>query len=293
MAKVGFIGLGTMGAPMARNVIKAGHETAVFDVSADAMQVFHNSEARLSNSPADAATGAGFVVTVLPNSPHVREAALGTDGIAEGLSPEALMIDMTTGGVADFLALAEEFDRRGLRLIDAAIGRTPMHAEAGTILALTGGSEADVEAARSVLGAMCEEVIHCGPRGAGVTTKVVNNYMAVVGTVAAAEALALGAKAGLDRDLLVRVIQSTVATNGSIQTVFPKKVLAGDPTPLFAARLAYKDMTLALDLGADLGVPLLTGSGARQAYAVQKSAGRMDEDMSMLLDVLDGLTGAK
>ena len=292
MAKVGFIGLGTMGGHMARNVIKAGHETAVYDVTGDALQVFHNSQARLATSPADAVDGADIVVTVLPNSPHVSEASLGPDGIAETLSPDALMIDMTTGGVADFNALAEEFDRRGLRLIDAAIGRTPLHAEAGTILALTGGTEAEVEEARPVLDAMCEEIIHCGPRGAGITTKVVNNHMTVVGTVAAAEALALGAKAGLDRDLLVRVIQSTVATNGPIQQVFPKKVLAGDSTPLFAARLAHKDMGLALDLGSDLGVPLLTGAGARQAYAVQQSAGRMNEDMSMLLDVLDGITGA-
>ena len=292
MAKVGFIGLGIMGKHMARNVIKAGYETAVYDISDDALQVFHNSDARLATSPADAADGAEVVVTVLPNSPHVRTASLGAGGIAETLSPDALMVDMTTGGVADFKALADDFDSRGLRLIDAAIGRTSMHAEAGTILALTGGSEAEVEEARPVLEAMCEEIIHCVPRGAGITTKVVNNYMTIVGTVAAAEALALGAKAGLDRDLLVRIIQSTVATNGAIQTVFPAKVLAGDSTPLFAARLARKDVTLALDLGADLGVPLLTGSGARQAYAVQESAGRMDEDMSMLLDVLDRITGS-
>jgi 4-hydroxybutyrate dehydrogenase/sulfolactaldehyde 3-reductase len=293
MAKVGFIGLGIMGNHMARNVIKAGHETAVYDISDDAMQIFHNADARLATSPADAADGADAVITVLPNSPHVRDASLGANGIAESLSKDALMIDMTTGGVADFKALAEAFDERGLRVIDAAIGRTPIHAEAGTILALTGGTVEEVEEARPILDAMCEEVIHCGPRGAGITTKVINNYMGIVGVVAAAEALTMGAKAGLDRDLLVRIIQSTVATNGAIQTVYPIKVLAGDSTPLFSARLAHKDVGLALDLGSDLGVPLLTGAGARQAYAVQESAGRMDEDMSMLLDVLEGITGAK
>jgi 4-hydroxybutyrate dehydrogenase / sulfolactaldehyde 3-reductase len=295
LTKVGFIGLGTMGKHMARNVINGGHETAVYDISDDALQAFHNADARLATSPADAAEGADVVITVLPSSPHVREASLGADGIAETLSKNALMIDMTTGRVADFGALAEEFDARGLRIIDAAIGRTPTHAEAGTILAMIGGSEAEVEEARPVLDTMCEEVIHCGPRGTGVTTKVINNYMAIVGVVVVAEALALGAKAGLDRDLLVRVIQSTVATNGAIQTVYPMKALAGDSTPLSSATawVAHKDVGLALDLGSDLGVPLLTGAGARQAYAVQQSAGRMDEDMSMLLDVLDGITGSK
>jgi len=200
---------------------------------------------------------------------------------------------MTTGGVADFKSLADDFDKKGLRIIDAAIGRTPIHAEAGTILALTGGTPEEVEEARPVLEAMSEEIIHCGPRGAGITTKVINNYMGIVGVVSAAEALAMGAKAGLDRDMLVRIIQSTVATNGAIQTVYPIKVLAGDSTPLFSARLAHKDVGLALDLGSDLGVPLLTGAGARQAYAVQQSAGRMDEDMSMLLDVLEKITGSR
>ena len=291
MATVAFIGLGTMGQHMARNIIRAGHSVAVYDIDQVAMSRFKDSGARLATSPGDASTDAQFIITVLPSSPHVREAVCGGEGIAQAMSHDALMIDMTTGAVADFLSLAETLGDRGLSVIDAAIGRTPIHAEAGTLLALVGGSDEQVERASPILSAMCEEVMHCGPLGAGVTTKIINNYLTVVSVVATAEALCLGAKSGINRDLLVRIIQSTVATNGAIETVFPRKVLAGDSTPLFAARLANKDVNLALELGAHHGVPMLTGAGARQAFALQQACGRMDEDMSMLLDVLERVTG--
>lgn len=292
MAKVSFVGIGTMGGPMARNAIKGGHAVTVYDLAADAMKRFHNTGARLADSPADAAKDADFVLTVLPNSPHVREAVYGPKGIAETLSPKTLFVECTTGSVQDFKVLAKSMGERGLRIIDAALGRSPYDAEAGTLLFLVGGTKEQVEEARPVLATMSESIVHCGPQGAGITTKVINNYMTVVGVVMAAEALTLGRKAGLDRAMLVKVIQSTVAGRGAINVVYPKKALAGDLTPMFAGELARKDMTLALELGAQLGVPLFTGSGARQAYALQAAQGKMHLDMTALLSVLEEVTGA-
>jgi len=293
MAKVAFLGLGTMGAPMARNVVKAGHETAVFDVHRPAMESFRDIGARLAASPGDAAKNADIVVTVLPTSEHVDDAMLGHEGAAEQLCAGSLLVDCTTADPVRSVALAQKLAARGIGMVDAALGRPPWDAEAGTLMFMVGGSDPDVDKARAVLDCMGNEIIRCGAQGNGTKVKVINNYMSVCGMVLAAETLAFGSKAGIDRDVLVKVLQSTVAGRGAINVLYPKRVLVGDLSPIFAMRLALKDLGLALNLGAYLGTPLGMGAAGHQELALGKPQGRMDQDVTALLLVLEAISKAQ
>lgn len=290
MAKVGFIGLGRMGAGMTRNLLRHGHALALFDASADARRPFEGTGARIAESPREAAIDAEFVVTMLPDSKVVCDVVLGADGAIEGMSPGCMLIDMSTGRLADVLSLAEEVRRCGFTFVDAPVGRTPWDADAGTLLILAGGRVEDVERATPVLSAMGDEIVHAGPVGSGTKLKLVNNYLTVAGSALAAETLALGAKAGLQRDLLMKVLRSTVAGKGPLNVLYPKKVLAGDVTPLFSGRLAHKDLVLALELGNAVGSPLAMGGAARELYALANAHGRFDEDITALLLVLEQIS---
>lgn len=292
MAKVGFIGLGTMGAPMARNVLKNGHVLSVFDIHRSTLDRFAESSARKAKSPADAAEDAEFVVTMLPTSADVEAAIFGPDGAAQRMAPGSLLIDCTTAAPHRSMALANQLAQRNVRMIDAPVGRPPWDAHAGTLMFMVGGTDRDIAAARPVLDSMGNEVIVCGPQGSGATVKVINNYMSVSGMVLAAETLALGRKAGIDRDVLMKVLQSTVAGKGAINVLYPKKVLSGDVTPLFAMRLAHKDLGLGLELGGRLGVPLGMGAAGREELGLGQAWGRMDDDVTAILLVLESIAKA-
>lgn len=291
MANVGFIGLGRMGAPMARNVIKAGHAVAVYDAVPEALDAFRDTNAKRAASPRDAADGATAVVTCLPTSSDVHNVVTGPDGAAEGMAPGAVVIDTTTANPLESTATAAALAEKGFGMVDAALARPYWDAEAGTMVFLVGGSEADIAAARPILETMGSELIVCGPQGSGTTVKVINNYMTVMGSVIAGEALALGRKQGIDRDLLVNVLQQTVAGKGALNVVYPVRVLAGDLSPLFAMRLAHKDLGLSLDLGRQLGVPLKSGEGGYEVMSEGETYGRMDQDFSAVLLVLEEMMG--
>ena len=166
---------------------------------------------------------------MLPTGRHVAEAVLGPGGVAEALDPAALLIDMSTGLPAHFDATAERLADSGRRMIDAPVGRTSADAEAGTLLIMAGGSPEELDQALPVLEHLGDPVIHCGPRGAGIRTKLVNNYLSVVSNVVVAEALTLAESQGLDRDLVIEVLMGTTAGQGHLATTYPAKVLAGRP----------------------------------------------------------------
>ena len=209
--KVAFFGLGTMGGPMARNLVRKGHELAVYDVVAKSLARFEKERCRIAAGPADAAKGAEAVITVLPSSREVRETALAA---APAMPAGTLFIDMSTGSAADSIALGRELAGRGIATLDAPVGRTPADAERGALMVIVGGREEDVARARPLFEAMADTIHHMGPAGSGIRTKLVNNYMSMVDMLRVAEALTLATKCALDRDKVVRVIQGTVAGKG-------------------------------------------------------------------------------
>lgn len=289
---VAFIGLGTMGAPMARNLVKGGHTLAVFDVSERALEPFRKL-CRVAASPREAAEGAEVVITMLPDSAHVREALLGAEGACGSLARGALVIEMSTIAAAASGALAAELARMGYRMVDAPVGRTPRDAAAGTLLVIAGGSARDVAEARPLFECLADGVVHAGPQGHGIRMKLVNNYMSAVGAVLTAEALTLANKAGLDRATTIRVLSGTTAGRGHLNVNYPGKVLAGDVTPDFSMRMAVKDMTHALGLGAELGAPLMLGAIAREVFALGTPWGRGDQDWTAALLLMEDLCRAE
>ena len=289
---IAFLGLGTMGAPMARNLIRGGYGLAVFDVAPAAVQPFGELSCRIANSPHDAARDADIVITMLPDSAHVRDALLGSQGACQSLKRGALVLEMSTIAASASLAIASELNTAGFRMIDAPVGRTPRDAAAGTLLIIAGGELADIEQARPIFDCLADTIVHAGPQGHGIKLKLVNNYMSTVGSVLTAEALTLANKAGLDRGITVKVLSATTAGRGQLLVNFPNKVLAGDVTPDFPLRMAHKDVSHALALGAQVGSPLLLGAIARELFSLAGPWGRGDQDWTATLLLLEDLARA-
>lgn len=286
---LGFVGLGTMGAPMARNLIRAGFSLRVYDVSADAAAGLGTAGAYVAGSPADAARGAAAVITMLPNGNVVEAALFGDGGAVEGLSEGALCIDMSTVLPSQTDAFAQRLAERGVRLVDAPVGRSSQHAVDGKLLIMAGGAEADVERARPYLEPLGDTIVHCGPVGAGERMKLVNNYMSIALNVLTAESLTMAESSGLDPEQAREVMMGTVAGQGHMGTTYPAKVLKGDLTPGFMVDLAHKDMGLALTMAAELDAPSWMGAVAHQAYGLARRAGRGREDWTALYPTLRSL----
>ncbi|MBV8851338.1 MAG: NAD-binding protein [Methylobacteriaceae bacterium] len=289
---IAFIGLGVMGGPMAQNLARKGHRVAVYDVMPKALEPFAACPCRIAASPADAAKDADIVMTMLPDSSHVEQALTGKDGACEKLRKNGLIIDLSTIGVSASLAIHADVTRRGFRMIDAPVGRTPRDAVAGTLLVIVGGDPVDIDEAHPIFDCIGNEVVHAGARGCGIKLKLVNNYMSTVGTVLTAEALTLANKVGLDRDLTVRVLSSTTAGRGQLLVNYPKKVLAGDISADFPLRMAHKDVSHALALGAEHSAPLMLGAIAREMFALAKPWGRDSEDWTAMLLLLEDISRA-
>ena len=245
---IAFIGLGTMGRPMASNLLKGGFTIRAFDIVPGAVDALASAGATPTGSPAEAAQGADVVITMLPNSSHVDEAVFGLGGIAEGIAPNALYIDMSTIDPAMTDSLAGRLAERGVAMVDAPVGRQQQHAIEGKLLIMVGGKGSDLERARPVLERMGDTIVHCGPVGAGSRMKIVNNFMSITLNVTTAEALTLAEASGLDVEVARKVMLGTAAGLGHLGTTYPAKVLKGDLAPGFMVELALKDLRLAIEL---------------------------------------------
>lgn len=287
--RLAFFGLGTMGRPMALNLIGKGHDVAVYDNEAAATARFEKERCRVATTPHEAARGCEVVIGMLPGSREVRETLFGASGAASVMPAGTLFIDMSTGSASDSIELSRELATRGIRMLDAPVGRTPEDAARGTLMIIVGGREEDVAFARPLFEAMADTIHHMGPAGSGIRTKLVNNYMSMVNMLLVAEALTLAAKCGLDRDRVVQVLSGTTAGRGQLNVNYPKKVLAGDITPDFPLRMGLKDIRLALELGAEVGAPLSLGSTAREYFALARPWGREDQDCTAMLLLLEDI----
>jgi 3-hydroxyisobutyrate dehydrogenase len=293
MNRIGFIGLGTMGRPMARNVLKAGFPLTVHDVEPDAVAALTVLGAAAARSPREVAREADAVVTMLPDSPDVEAVLLGPEGIVHGARPGTLVIDMSTIDPAVTRKVGAALAAGGVRMIDAPVGRTSAHAEAGTLFIMIGGAAEDVEEARPLLKAMGSDLVHCGDLGMGITMKVVNNFLSCASVALTAEALVLGAKAGLRVDTMLAVMSSTAAKTAHLEMTFPAKALKDDFVPGFTVDLAHKDMGIALRLGADRRVPLSVGAVARELLATARAQGRGRLDWTAVITVLEEIAGVR
>lgn len=289
--KVGFIGLGVMGLPMAINLVKGGHDVTGFNRSPGAMRKLEESGGHVADNMEGAARGMDVVFTVLPDSPDVETAV--REHLAEAMPRDSLYIDCSTISPKTTMAMGVLLKKRGVRMLDAALGRSAKEAVAGTLMFMVGGAESDLAEARPLLELMGNKIIHCGPLGAGISTKIVNNYAGVTINTVVAETLNLGEALGCDREMLIEIMQNTNAGTRHLSNSYPLKVLAGDLTPAFALKHASKDLGIALESGAWCNTPLFTGAAASQAYTLARAEGFGDKDWTSMLEVIRLLGGAK
>lgn len=291
MTKAAFIGLGQMGAPMARNLLRHGHHLQVYDLNPQAVAALAAEGAQPGSSPAEAARGAEVVITMLPDGQRVREVLLGAQGVTQTLAPGALVVEMSTIHPRESDALAQEMAAQGFSFMDAPVGRTSAHAVAGTLLILAGGTPEQVSRAAPLLRCMGDTLVEAGGPGRGIRIKIVNNYMSIALNALSAEAAVLCEALGLPLETALAVMGQTAAGRGHFTTSWPDKVLKGDLTPAFMIDLAHKDLGLALDIGGQLRVPLPLGAAARELYSQARAQGRGRQDWSALLEQVRAAAG--
>lgn len=282
MKKIGFIGVGVMGGPMVRNLLKAGFEVTVFDANASAMEAVARAGARPSKSPAALAQASECVITMVTKGSDVEQVLFGPEGVIDSIRPGTLYMDMSTVPPATTDAIGRRMLAKGVEMLDAPVGRTSQHAERGESLFVVGGSEAALERARPVLDRLGDTIVHCGPLGSGIRMKVVNNFLASATNVATSQALALAEAVGLDPELARNVMLHTVAGQGHLGTTYPAKVLKGDFSPGFRIDLVIKDVAIAIDLAQDCGCDLSIGKTALAAYRDADARGHASDDWTVV-----------
>lgn len=290
---VGFIGLGTMGGPMARNLLNKGHRLFVYDVQSAAVQSLTDAGATAAATPREVAAASEIVVTMLPDAPDVERVALGRDGIVEGIRAGAVYIDMSTIDPATTRRIGAAMAAKGAAMIDSPVGKTADHAVAGTLTLMVGGPAEVVARCRGVLGAMGTDFFHCGELGAGQTMKLLNNLLAAAVGEASVEALVAGTKAGLSLDTMLSVLRTTMAWNNQLAISMPKRSLAGDFKPGFMMKLAHKDCRLALAMVDALGVKAPVGHAALASLAEGIDKGLQDHDVGALLKLREEPAGVE
>ena len=291
MSTVAFIGLGIMGEPMARNLLKGGHIVRAFDVRTSAMEAISSKGAVTATSPAEAAVDAEFIFTMLPSGKEVNQAVFGENGFAQSMTENSLFIDTSTILPADTDEISAKLAAKGLKMMDAPVGRLAQNAIEGTLLFMVGGSESDLEQAGPLLNILGDKIVHCGAVGMGSRMKIVNNYQSTALNILTAETLTLAKASGLDVNLAVEVMRETTAGRGHMNATYPNQVLSGNIEPGFMIDLAHKDLGLALETTAALRAPAFLGAAARQAYSIAQSNGQGRKDWTSVYLTLQQLAG--
>ncbi len=286
MARIGFVGLGRMGRPMASNMQRKGFDLAVYDIAEEPVAALVDLGAQAAASIAELAAQCSTVFTVLPTHSEVEAVVLGADGIRANAAAGTLLVEMSTISPASTDRIADALGEAGMRCVDAPIGRLASHADRGECLFMVGASDADFDAVLPMLQAMGTDIHHCGPVGTGIRTKLVNNFLAIASCQMNAEALALTQRFGLDLGKTLDVIHGTTATNGQLRINYATKVLSGDTEQGFQIDLAHKDLSLVLEAANAGRVPMTIAAAARESLSLARAGGWGGKDFSALLDAL-------
>ncbi len=284
--KVGFIGVGHMGGPMCRNIIKGDHEVTVYDLDAEAVQACVELGADAGASAADVASRVDVVMTSLPMPADVEAAALGGHGIAAGGRPGTIFVDLSTNSPTTVRRIAAELATKDIATLDAPVSGGVVGAEAATIAIMVGGDKTAYETCLPVFQSFGKTILHVGELGTGSIAKLVNNMIAFCTMAAAAEGLMLGAAAGLDPAVLNQVVRNSSGDSFGFRAL-AKKALVGDWSPNFAIELAYKDLHLALQMADELRVPLALGPPVHNLMRMARGMGFGDDDTTAMMRVYE------
>ena len=254
--KIGFIGTGNMGNPMATNLIKAGHQLTVHDVKQEAATNLLEMGADWADTPRQTVPGNEVVFTSLPLPRDVEAVVLGENGILEGATAGSIYVDLSTNSPTVIRSIHQVCEKKRVTVLDAPVSGGVYGAAAGTLAVMVGGDETAFKRIRPALESIGSHVVYCGPIGSGMVCKICNNLVSMGTGVLLAESLTLGVKAGVDLSVLADVIANSSGGCRRITEKFPRYLFKGNFEPGFATALAAKDVRLATDLGRELGLPM-------------------------------------
>jgi 3-hydroxyisobutyrate dehydrogenase-like beta-hydroxyacid dehydrogenase len=291
--KVGFIGVGNMGGPMCRNIIKnTNHEVVVFDLDPVAIKRCTDLGASAGASVTDVSRACDVVISSLPIPRVVEEVALGPGGIVESAQPGTVYIDLSTNAPSTARRLAEGAKAKGLGMLEAPVSGGVARATDGTIVIMVGGDAVTFESQLPLLKSFSNEVIHVGEVGFGSVAKLINNMMAFCNSAIAAEALMMGKRAGIDLKKLDAVIRNASGDSTGYRNM-TSKALAGNFVATFALDLAHKDMRLALEMADELGVPGLIAPQVLNLMRMARGMGLGGMDSTSIIRVYETALGTE
>jgi 2-hydroxy-3-oxopropionate reductase len=287
---IGFIGLGIMGGPMAANLIDAGYDVVGYNRSPEPVDELVGQGGERADSPQEIADRTDVVITCLPDSPVVEEIIHGEDGVLAGLSEGTTVIDMSTISPTVTETLAADIAEQDANMLDAPISGGEEGAIEGTLSIMVGGDEAVFSEHRDLFEVMGDTVTHCGPNGAGQTTKACNQIVVAAQMVGVSEALVFAKKAGADLDAVVEAISGGAAGCWTLDNRAPQ-MIQGNFDPGFFASYQYKDLRIATDAGEAFGAPMPQTAVANELYKAMETTGRGRDDNSGVMQIIEDLAG--
>jgi 3-hydroxyisobutyrate dehydrogenase-like beta-hydroxyacid dehydrogenase len=290
---VGFIGLGKMGRPLSRNIMRGGFPLVVANRSQGAVQELAAEGATPARTPAEVARRADVVCLCLPLPATVEEVVLGAEGVATGIRPGGIVVDFSTIGPGTCRSVAAALAERGAGYLDAPVSGGTTGAEAGTLTVMVGGDEGQYERVLAVLQCVGKKIVYAGPVGAGAVVKLMNQLLVGVNLAGAAEAMVLGVKAGVDAQLLYETIASATGNSFALQRSVPDLILRGQFEAMFSVDLLHKDLSLGVEVGKENRVRLLLGALAVQVFEEARELGLGDEDIAAVIKPLERLAGVE
>lgn len=286
--KIGFIGIGAMGFPMAANILKSGYELYVNDVNTEAVERLVSMGAKSADSPKELGQVSDMVVVMLPNTKIIEMVLNGDTGLLAGMRADSTIINMSSIDPMSTKRLAAQVEKLGIEWVDTPVSGGTKGAEAGTLTLMVGCKEELLGSVQPVLETM-GKIRYVGNVGAGSGIKMVNNLLLGVNMVAVAEALVLGAKVGIDPEIMRDIISSSSGRSYAFDAKVPNFILKGNFDPGFAIDLQYKDLQLAISAAKELQVPLYLGNISQQVYETARAAGLGKKDISAVITVLEDL----
>lgn len=291
--KVGFIGLGNMGNPMATNLVNAGHELVVHDLRREAATNLLEMGATWADTPKEAVPGRDVVFTSLPVPRDVEAVVLGENGILEGASSETVYMDLSTNSPTAIRRIHDMCAEKGVTVLDAPVSGGTYGAAAATLAVMVGGDKSVYDRIKPTLDAIGSHVVYCGPIGNGMVCKICNNLLSMGIGVLMTEALTMGVKAGVDLATLADVIANSTGGNKRLTDKFPRFLFKGNFEPGFATALAAKDVRLATDLGREYGIPMELSNLVDQRHVEAMFRGWGPEDSDAVSKIQEEKSGVQ
>ena len=288
---IGFIGLGIMGVPMAGHLNTAGYPLVVYDVVPRGVELLKEQGARPATTSAETAAGADVVITMVPDSPDVEAAYLGEGGVLEGVKPGTILIDMSSISPTTAIKVAKEAEKQGCIMLDAPVSGGDVGARNATLSIMVGGDEDTFEQVRPILEVMGKPT-YCGPSGSGQIVKACNQILVAVQLVGMAEALVLGSKAGVDPEIIVKVLSGGLARCGVLENR-GLRVTKRDFEPGFRSRLHYKDLNIIREASRAYQCALPASALAHELFGAMQAHGWGDLDHSGVVKVIELLSQAE